>query len=88
MLEVTVAKYWASLGDITMDYSVEFHGVKPDNPAITMQGADGLHTIELSSGVRLEEVSPVISLKNLVTIYRYSLINVFFLFRWLCVFIN
>ncbi|KAK6617784.1 hypothetical protein RUM43_014012 [Polyplax serrata] len=72
VLEVTVAKYWASLGDITMDYSVEFHGVKPDNPAITMQGADGLHTIELSSGVRLEEVSPVITLKNLVTIYRPS----------------
>ncbi|EEB17144.1 tripeptidyl-peptidase, putative [Pediculus humanus corporis] len=70
VLEVVVAKYWANLGEITIDYSIEFHGVKPDNSVVTMQGADGIHSLELHSGVRLEEIAPAITLKNLVTVYR------------------
>ena len=67
---MVVAKYWANLGDVTIDYSIAFHGVKPDSPSITMQGADGIHFIEISSGLRMEEVLPVVTLKNTVLVVR------------------
>lgn len=71
MLEVVVAKYWANLGEVTLDYSVEFHGVKPERPVITMHGADGILSLELRSGLRREKISPVITLKNTVQVLRW-----------------
>ena len=35
-LELTLAKWWANLGDITLDYDVTFHGLQPDCRAVTM----------------------------------------------------
>ena len=71
MLEVVVAKYWANLGEMTLDYSVEFHGVKPERPVITMHGADGILSLELRSGLRREKISPAITLKNAVQVLRW-----------------
>ena len=71
MLEVVVAKYWANLGEVTLDYSVEFHGVKPERPVITMHGAEGILSLELRSGLRREKISPAITLKNAVQILRW-----------------
>lgn len=71
MLEVVVAKYWADLGEVTLDYSVAFHGVKPESPSVTMQGADGILSLELRSGLRSEEISPAVTLKNSVQVLRY-----------------
>lgn len=65
-----VAKYWANLGDVTIDYSISFHGLKPESPSITMQGADGIHSIEIYSGLRMEEALPVITIKNIVLVVR------------------
>ena len=70
VLEVVVAKYWANLGEVTINYSVAFHGVKPESPAIIMQGADGIMSLELRSGLRSEEVAPVVTLKNTVQVLR------------------
>lgn len=70
VLEVVVAKYWANLGDVPIDYSVSFHGVRPECPAITMQASDGIMSVELQSGLRNEEVAPTISLKNSVQVLR------------------
>ncbi|XP_067010836.2 tripeptidyl-peptidase 2 [Anabrus simplex] len=70
VLEVVVAKYWANLGDITVDYSLAFHGVKPEAAAITMQAADGILSVELRSGLRCEEVAPTVTLKNTVQVLR------------------
>lgn len=67
---MVVAKYWANLGEISIDYCIEFHEVKPDNTTIVMQGADGIHSLELYSGRRVEEISPAVSLENLITVYR------------------
>ncbi|KAJ4440491.1 hypothetical protein ANN_08632 [Periplaneta americana] len=70
VLEVVVAKYWANLGEVTLDYSIAFHGVKPESPNITMQGADGILSIEIRSGLRNEELAPVVTLKNTVQVLR------------------
>lgn len=70
-MEMVVAKYWANLGEMLVDYSVEFHGIKPDSPSVTMHSADGIYSIEISSGLRMEEILPVVSLKNSVLVVRY-----------------
>lgn len=70
VLEFVVAKYWANLGDIKLDYDLTFHGVRPNCPSVTMHHADGVHIIELYSGIHPEEVFPSIQLKNNVQILR------------------
>jgi tripeptidyl-peptidase-2 len=70
VLEVVVAKYWADHGEVTLDYSIAFHGVKPESPSVTMHGADGILSLELRSGLRSEEISPAVTLKNSVQVLR------------------
>lgn len=70
ILEVVVAKYWANLGNIKVDYTIGFHGCRPGNSAVTMIHADGVHDIEIFSGLQKEEVSPNIQLKNIVSALR------------------
>lgn len=72
VLELVIAKYWANLGDIEVNYSLELHGCRPDNNSITMHHADGIHSLELSSGIQMEEISPNIQIKNSVSILRPS----------------
>jgi hypothetical protein len=46
-----------------------------------MQGADGILSLELRSGLRSEEISPAVTLKNSVQVLRYvSLIEMFSFF--------
>ncbi|XP_022914704.1 tripeptidyl-peptidase 2 isoform X2 [Onthophagus taurus] len=71
MLEVVVAKYWASLGEVNVDYSISFHGIKPSQPSIVMQAADGIHMLDVTT-MQGEEVLPTITLKNSVQILRPS----------------
>ncbi|XP_059484190.1 tripeptidyl-peptidase 2 isoform X2 [Neocloeon triangulifer] len=70
VLEAVVAKWWASLGDVSIDYSLSFHGLKPESPSVTMHGADGILHLEVKSGLRHEELAPVISLKTQVQVLR------------------
>ncbi|XP_033232099.1 tripeptidyl-peptidase 2 isoform X2 [Belonocnema kinseyi] len=70
ILEVAVAKYWANLGDIIIDYSIEFHGIRVLNGDLTMQAGDGYNRIELRSSLRNEEVVPSCSLKSSVQVLR------------------
>lgn len=69
VLEVVIAKYWANLGEITLDYTISFHGVKPNQQSITMHAADGVHMIEVTS-LQGEEILPSITLKNAVQILQ------------------
>jgi len=66
VLEAVVAKWWASLGDVSIDYSLSFYGLKPETPIVTMHGADGIMHLEVHSVLRHEEMSPAVSLKTQV----------------------
>ncbi|XP_058803991.1 tripeptidyl-peptidase 2 isoform X2 [Phymastichus coffea] len=70
ILEVAIAKYWANLGDILIDYTMEFHGIRLINGDLTMQSGDGIHRLELRSSLRNEEITPNILLKNFVQVLR------------------
>uniref|UniRef100_V5I9M9 Tripeptidyl-peptidase 2 n=1 Tax=Anoplophora glabripennis TaxID=217634 RepID=V5I9M9_ANOGL len=69
VLEVVIAKYWANLGEANVDYSISFHGVKPNQPALTMHAAEGIHTVEVKT-LQGEEIAPSINLKNSVQILK------------------
>lgn len=69
VLEVVVAKYWASLGDINISYSISFYGVKPNYPNLTLQAAEGISTVEITT-LQGEEISPSVTFKNSVQILK------------------
>lgn len=69
ILEVVVAKYWANIGELTVDYSICFHGIKPSQPSITMLAADGIYSLEVTS-LQGEEILPSITFKNSVQILK------------------
>ncbi|XP_060602891.1 tripeptidyl-peptidase 2-like [Ruditapes philippinarum] len=64
-IEVCIAKWWANIGDVNLDYSVTFHGVKPSSSQITVHGGDGVCRFELRSHLKTEDVSPQVSFKSL-----------------------
>lgn len=70
ILEVVLAKYWANFGEISVNYNISFHGVKPNLANITMQAADGILGMEVTT-MQGEEILPLISLKNAVQILKY-----------------
>lgn len=68
-LEVVIAKYWASMGDVTVDYTIEFHGLKPDfGSRLTLSGA-ALGSVTLRS-LRPQDVQPTATLKHVEHVYR------------------
>ncbi|XP_071441524.1 tripeptidyl-peptidase 2 [Hetaerina americana] len=70
VLEVVVAKWWASLGKAWLDYSIEFHGLRPEHPVVSMHGGEGIMQVEVRSSLRHEDVAPAVSLKNQVLVLR------------------
>ncbi|XP_024939416.1 tripeptidyl-peptidase 2 isoform X3 [Cephus cinctus] len=70
ILEVVIAKYWANLGDMLIDYCIEFHGIHLVNGNLTMQSGDGINRLELRSSLRNEEVVLNVSLKSSVQVLR------------------
>ncbi|XP_034947596.1 tripeptidyl-peptidase 2 isoform X1 [Chelonus insularis] len=70
IIEIVVAKYWANLGEIYVDYDIEFHGIHVIDGSLIMQSGDGIHRMELRSSLRNEEIVPSITLKNIVQILR------------------
>ncbi|KAF5299966.1 hypothetical protein FQA39_LY11339 [Lamprigera yunnana] len=71
ILEIVVAKYWANLGETSINYSISFHGVKPNQPSITMYASEGIYSLLVTS-LQGEEILPCITLKNSVQILRPS----------------
>lgn len=76
-MEVVIAKYWASLGDMLIDYSIEFHGIRIINGNLTMQSGDGINRLEIRSSLRIEEVVPCVTLKSSVQILKYGVITLY-----------
>ncbi|KAH0553976.1 tripeptidyl-peptidase 2 isoform X2 [Cotesia glomerata] len=70
VVEVVIAKYWANLGEIHVDYSIEFHGIHIVDSNLTMQSGDGIHRMELRSSLRNEDIVPNVTLKSIVQVLR------------------
>ncbi|XP_064639092.1 tripeptidyl-peptidase 2-like isoform X2 [Lineus longissimus] len=71
-LELCLAKWWASIGEVKVEYSICFHGLMPDTRKVTLHGAEGIHRINVISTLKQEDISPSISLKNIGQILRPS----------------
>lgn len=69
ILEVVIGKYWANIGDVEVDYSISLHGIRPDNPNITMMAADGVYSLDLRT-LRSEEILPTVTLKSSVQVLK------------------
>ncbi|XP_071511287.1 tripeptidyl-peptidase 2-like [Diadema antillarum] len=65
-MEFTVAKWWASLGRSKVKYSLSFHGLTPSEKTVEMHAANGVRKLFVKSNLRVEELSPSISIKNCV----------------------
>ncbi|XP_013176640.1 PREDICTED: tripeptidyl-peptidase 2 [Papilio xuthus] len=69
-LEVAIAKYWANIGELVVEYSVEFHGLRPDFGSQLWLGGAQAPAPVLLSALRLQEVQPVAQLKHTEPVYR------------------
>ncbi|KAL3846837.1 hypothetical protein ACJMK2_017791 [Sinanodonta woodiana] len=71
-LELCIAKWWANLGEVCLDYTITFHGVRVDNSQLTQHGGDGVCRFNLRAPLKNEDITPAISLKTLVQPLRPS----------------
>jgi tripeptidyl-peptidase-2 len=49
VLEVCLAKWWASLGNTSLTYTVTFMGVQPEPRVIVMHATESVKRIDVSS---------------------------------------
>lgn len=68
VVEVCIAKYWSSFGEVPLQYKVKFRGFKSNNAHI-MHSANGIHRIDVTALLN-EECQPTISLKQSVMILK------------------
>ncbi|XP_022098727.1 tripeptidyl-peptidase 2-like isoform X1 [Acanthaster planci] len=66
ILDLVVAKWWASLGNTKITYSISFHSLDMNQKMIQMHAANGVYRFDVRSHLKIEEVSPTITIKNCV----------------------
>lgn len=74
-LEVAIAKYWANLGEVSVDYSVEFHGLRPQGGGAVWLAGSQAPAAVLLAALRQQDVQPVAQLKHCEPVYRYGLLH-------------
>lgn len=62
-LELTVAKWWASLGESHLHYKLAFYGLTPIERSIALDHHTLARPIHALSGFQYEELAPAISLR-------------------------
>ena len=70
MVEFCVSKWWANIGTVDCQYSVTFHGVKPNPTNLVMHGGEGIYRLDLDSENHTEEAQPEVKLKTSVQVVR------------------
>ncbi len=66
MLELCLAQYWSSLGESSVDWSVRFHGIVPDQRQVTLTAGQGGSRVLLQNHLVAEDLAPQATL----TIHR------------------
>ncbi|XP_047985175.1 tripeptidyl-peptidase 2 [Leguminivora glycinivorella] len=71
-LEVVIAKYWANIGSLETDYTIELHGLKPScGPKLRLLASEGPRGTSLTS-LRMQDAQPNASLKYSEPVVRPS----------------
>jgi len=70
VVEFCVSKWWANIGTVDCQYSVTFHGVKPNSNNLVMHGGEGLYRLDLDSENHSEEGQPEVKLKTSVQVVK------------------
>ena len=65
MMELAIAQWWMSLGDTTLDVSVEFFGVQPSASPLLLDGRELYGELQLSAPFRRTPVEPEGTLRTL-----------------------
>ncbi|XP_050669652.1 tripeptidyl-peptidase 2 [Leptidea sinapis] len=68
-LEVAIAKYWANPGEITLDYTIELFGIKPDFGSKLTISPSSLTPVMLRA-LSPQDVQPMAQLKYCEPVYR------------------
>ncbi|KAI8503949.1 tripeptidyl-peptidase II Tpp2, partial [Branchiostoma belcheri] len=71
-VEVCLARWWASLGEVNVNYSVTFHGLQPSITTLNLHAADGITRVDVKSPLKHEDVQPSIKLEHGVCPLRPS----------------
>ncbi len=69
-LELCLGQYWSSLGNGKYEFELEFHGVRPSDPNLVLDGGQISGRLDVSAPFREESVSPSASLTTLRQTYR------------------
>ncbi|VDP28979.1 unnamed protein product [Soboliphyme baturini] len=64
--EFCIIKWWSSLGDVVLSYSITFYGIMAVPREITLFSDSPVTRIDVTSPFRHEELSPKLELKDLV----------------------
>eukprot|EP00058_Branchiostoma_floridae_P017807 XP_002603296.1 hypothetical protein BRAFLDRAFT_119705 [Branchiostoma floridae] len=71
-VEVCLARWWASLGEVNVNYNVTFHGLQPSVTTLNLHAADGITRVDVKSPLKHEDVQPSIKLEHGVCPIRPS----------------
>ena len=63
-LELVIAKWWANLGEVTLNWKISFGGLEPSVDAPCLMSVEGVYRIDVRSHLKQEELAPCISLKQ------------------------
>ncbi|KAH9512673.1 tripeptidyl-peptidase II Tpp2, partial [Bulinus truncatus] len=66
-MELCVAKWWANLGDVTLDIHLSFFGAQLESLYPTMHGGEGITRFDIISPLRSEDLNPYLSLKSVIS---------------------
>lgn len=57
-LELVMSQYWSSMGDSTLDFDIQFHGLSSSDASITLASTQPVAKINLSAPLRDESIQP------------------------------
>ena len=63
-LELCFAQYWSSLGEAELELSLQFHGLRPGNRTLSLDGNDLVEDFTVTAPLRDERLSPSGTLKT------------------------